>query len=218
VLRATDGLVAFDAAAAGFANFFCVGVLIMKRWEPSKPAAFHDRVLLALVTTYIPISYIVLYFGNHNKGMLAVIAIFATVLSYLGLSGYVIIVSLVRTIRLHIFKSFSLLVCIILLMVTPLAGPTATYLIDQFRFQGAKSEYLSLAKKEPLSHFQVFDWGSGGFASQNNFYYLVFDETGETSNGPITNSKTASARLLPASCSGSVTHLSGYFYSVTVIC
>lgn len=210
---------AFDAAASGFANFFCVGVLVMKRWELSKATIFHDRVLLALIITFIPISYIVLYFGNHNRGMLAVIAIFATVLSYLGLSGYVIIVSLIRTIRLRIFKSFSLLVCIALLIVTPLGGPIATYLIDQFRFQGAKSEYLSLAEKEPLSHFQVFDWGSGGFVSQNNFYYLVFDETGETSNGPINNSKTASDRLLPAGrCSGSVTHLSGHFYSVTIVC
>lgn len=147
---------AFDPAAAGFDNFSCVGLLIMKRWEPSKATFFHDRVLLALIIAFIPISYIVLYFGNHNRGMLAVIAIFATVLSYLGLSGYVIIVSLIRTIRLSIFKSFSLLVCIVLLIVTPLGGPTATYLIDQFRFQGVKSDYLSLAQKEPLSHFQVF--------------------------------------------------------------
>jgi hypothetical protein len=217
-LWAVDRLAVFNAATTGFANFFCAGVLIMKRWEPSNAAIFHDRVLLALIITFISISYITLYFGNHNKGIVAVTAIFATVLSYLGLIGYVIIISLVRTIRLHIFKSFSLLVCIILLVVAPLGGPTATYLIDQCRFQGAKSEYLSLAKKEPLSNFQVFDWGSGGFVSQNNFYYLVFDETGETSSGPITDSKTASTRLLPAGCSGSVTRLSDHFYSVTVIC
>jgi hypothetical protein len=190
----------------------------MKNEKLSKAALLHDRALLAVIIIFVPISYIALYYGNHNRRILAVIAVFATVLSYLGLSGYVAIISLIRMFRLSIFKSVPFLMCVVLLLATPLGGATATYLIDRIRFQIAKADYLSLIGKEPGSHFQVFDWGSGGFASQNNFYYLIFDETGETSSGSITNSKAASDRLLPAGCSGSIARLSDHFYSATVIC
>jgi hypothetical protein len=196
-----------------------IGVTNLKKRAPSTASLVHDRVLLALVVALIPIFYLVLYFGNHNKGLLAVLAIFVAIISYLVLCGYVAIIALIRIFRLSFFKSIPLLVCIALLILTPFGGPKAEYLIDQFRFYSVKSDYLALAQKNPSARFQAFDWGSSGFAGQSNFYYLVFDETGETLDGPIMNSKSASNRLLPgSSCSGSITHLSGPFFSVSIVC
>lgn len=185
----------------------------------STAALVHDRVLLALIVILIPALYSVLYFGDHNKRLLAVISIFVAVILYLGLFGYVIVIAAARIFRLTIFKSVPLLACLVVLLLAPFGGSKAAYVIDQFRFYSNKSVYLTLAQKDPGSRFQIFDWGSSGFAGQSNFYYLVFDETGETSDGPIVNSKNVSTRLLPSSsCGGSVTHLSGPFYSVSIVC
>jgi hypothetical protein len=191
----------------------------LNKKELPASALFRDRVLFALIIAYVPVFYFMLYYGNHNQRLLAVAAIFAAVISYLVLVGYVVSIVIVRIFRLYIHRSLALLSCVALLMLLPLGGSKATALIDTLRFYSTASDYRALTRENSSSQFQAFDWGSSGFAGQNNFYYLIFDSTGETSGGPISNSMTASARLLPnPNCTGSITHLSGHFYSLAVFC
>lgn len=133
--------------------------------------------------------------------------------------GFVALIVLIRIIRLKILHSPALLACVALLLMYPLIASFVSYAIDQLRFQSNDDFYLGEVKKSNTSpKFVVFDWGSSGFLSTRNSYFLVFDENGSLENGSR-NPVDLSVRDGPTQeCRHSVRQLSGRFYSVEIAC
>jgi hypothetical protein len=175
-----------------------------------------DKVLLIFLSMAVLCISMLNYISLHNNYViLTIVDGFIFVLA----CGFVALIVLIRVIRLKILKSPALLACVALLLMYPLIASFVSYTIDQLRFQSNESFYLAQVKMSNSSpKFVVFDWGSSGFLSTRNSYFLVFDENGSLKNesrNPVDLSVTDEPTQ---ECRHSVRQLSDRFYSVEIAC
>ena len=125
----------------------------------------------------------------------------------------------IRFIKLRTWKSPSLLSCAALLVAYHFGGTGALdYCFDQFRFQLNRPAYLAMARNSKgWPDSAVFRWGESGFLDSSVQYFLVFDRVGRLTNGDF-QPEALVWKSDHMRCDGSVSRLSGDFYSVTVWC
>lgn len=179
----------------------------------------HDKVLLIFVLAFVLCVPIPAYIGTYNLGMGPLSLVFLSVLAVLLVTGYVALLFISRIVTLKLFQSPLLLVSVAILAGQLLIYRAVYHGIDLYRlfsnlpFYSAKVEASNTSPK-----FVTFDWGSAGFAGQNSWRHLLFDETGHAAN-PRPGTESTAASLMPSpNCSMSITHLWEQFYSVSVSC
>jgi hypothetical protein len=175
-----------------------------------------DKVLLIFLSVVALCIAVLRYVSLHNNYViLTIVGGFILVLA----CGVVALIVLIRIIRLKILKSPALLACVALLLMYPLISSFVSYAIDQLRFQSNEYFYLTEVKKSNTSpKFVVFDWGSSGFLSTRNSYFLVFDENGSLENGSRNPADLLVTDAASQECRHSAAWLSGRFYSVEIAC
>jgi hypothetical protein len=178
--------------------------------------AKRDKILLVFLSLAVLWIAVLRDVSLHNNYViLTIVGGFTLVL----VCGVVALIVLIRIVRLKILKSPALLACVALLLMYPLIASFVSYAIDQLRFRSNEGFYLAEVKNSNTSpKFVIFDWGSSGFLSTRNSYFLVFDENGSLENGsrnPVDLSVTDGPTQ---ECRHSVRRLSGRFYSVEIAC
>jgi hypothetical protein len=135
------------------------------------------------------------------------------------MTGWVALILLYRIVRLRLFRSPLLFVSVAVLAGQLHIYPAMYHAIDLCRLFAGMSAYTDAVNASTSSpKFVTFDWGSGGFAGQSSWLYLLFDETGHAAN-PVPGTESTAASLLPGpNCSMSIAHLWDQFYSVRVNC
>jgi hypothetical protein len=151
-----------------------------------------------------------LYFGNHDPSAVAVVAVLATVLSYIALCAVVVFWILARLVRFRLHRSPMLLGSAAILVTLPWTVRYGTIMIDWARLQLNRAYYEEKVSVD-LSKVHTFDWGASGIAGVNtNSYQLVFDKSDQT--------KSSGYPQVGMGCGISVVGLGSHFYSVTTFC
>lgn len=179
----------------------------------------HDTALLIFVSAFVLCVPVLGYIGTYNRGMGPLVLVFVSVLSVLLVTGYVALLLIFRIATLKLFQSPLLLVSVAILAGQLLIYRAVYHGIDLYRLFSSLPSYtakVETSKTSPL--FVTFDWGSAGFAGQNSWRYLLFDETGHAANPPPGTESTAASLMPGPNCSMSVIHLWERFYSVSVSC
>jgi hypothetical protein len=101
--------------------------------------------------------------------------------------------------------------------------------IDRARFYAARGSFEAIIAKIPSeersSRVMFFDWGEGGFAGSNTFYWIVYDESGEIllsdperTTGWKEQVYSRNSILNSRNCRTAAVHLGGHFYSISTHC
>lgn len=179
----------------------------------------HDKALLIFVLAFVVCVPVLGYIGTYNRGMGPLVLVFVSVLAVLLVTGYVALLLVFRIVTLKLFQSKLLLVSVVILAGQMLIYRVVYHGIDLYRLFNGFSSYTAKVEASNTSpRFVIFDWGSAGFAGQNSWRYLLFDETGHAAN-PTPGTESTAASLMPGpNCSMSITHLWEQYYSVSVSC
>jgi hypothetical protein len=179
----------------------------------------HDKALLIFVSAFVLCVPVLAYIGTYNRGMGPLVLVFVSVLAVLLVTGYVALLLIFRIATLKLFQSPLLLVSVAILAGQLLIYRAVYHGIDLYRLFSSLPVYKAKIEASSTSpRFVTFDWGNAGFAGQNSWRYLLFDETGHAAN-PQPGSESTAASLKPGpNCSMFVTHLWQQYYSVSVDC
>lgn len=176
-----------------------------------------DVALLIFVSVFVLSNSALYYLGVHYDKALPLI--FISALAALLITGFVGCLFIFRIVTLKLLRSPLLLVSVAILAGQLIIYRVAVHAIDLFRLHSNLSFYTAgVEASNTLPRFVTFDWGSSGFAGSGSWYYLLFDETGHAANPPPGTMSTAASLKPEPSCSISISHLSGHFYSAAVSC
>lgn len=173
-----------------------------------------------------------LYVETHAEISILSIAFMFLLVGYIGLLAYYAVGCVWHFVCFQLFSAASMLLAVAVLALGLLCGRQLTdfafYYIDLTRLNFAKAHYESLITQQSHEQKQqkilVFDWGSGGLLGTNFFYSLVYDGESLFSLGSQDQNKIGSrlAELHPGAtsnhCRTSTRHLTGKFYSVSIVC
>jgi hypothetical protein len=178
-----------------------------------------DLVLLVIVLMFVLCAPLLTYIGAYNRGTGSVVLVLSSVAAMLLMTGYVALLFVFRIVTFRLFRSPLLLVSVAILAGQLLIYRAVYHAIDLYRLFSNMSFYtaqVDVSNRSP--RFVTFDWGSGGFAGNSSWRYLLFDETGHAASPPPGTISTADMFIPGPNCSMSISHLWRHFYSVAVSC
>jgi hypothetical protein len=213
-------------------NRMAAGVSVGEREKADRRKAMPFGYPLFAVS-FLAFNYILTYIADRSgNGYLMAISFCLFLLYFPMVIAYLAIFA-VQAVKLKIRSAASTLAGIIVLSGYWFLGPTLAKAVfvplDSLRLQMNSSRYQEIIDQRksqvagPALIF--FDWGSSGFAANNLFFALVYDESREielpqAGRSDIWKNKAFNQYSIinAEGCRSESTHLSGHFYSVTTAC